>query len=418
MVNFSDIIARQFKEFEESRRSIVNRAMVPIAEYLARQNDVLNEVAQSVLSVQRIADQIPRIDFSPLEASIAHISAHQPLSSIVRQLDAIRNIFPIKMDQAQLMALSTTLLSGANQQLLESFRRSITESSSHTQFDSISESLHSASRLIDRQQVDLLTKAISNVSKLDMSKLGALAGSPVFAALKFTTPDLSTDQIAALTSSFSGKLAASIAEALESVATDPRAFDHTEEIYATKVSSLTRSRISADGLWQIYIQILMLLIALGQFRLGLDQINNAATSSQEQKQYLRELIEATQRIAAQTGRLIPADDQNTYFVVERTVTLRVRPTAKSTALAVLLPNQKVRLVARNHKWIYVEYFDYLEGVPKTGWAFKKYFMKLSVSPGARPKRLIERARGIWKDREDLPDLRELRKEWNRIQPDH
>lgn len=416
MVNFSDIIARQFRELEESRRAIVNRAMSPIAERLTRQNNVLSEVAQSVLSFQRIAEQIPKIDFSSVGASIGHISAHQPLSSIVRQLDAIRNIFPSQMDQAQLMALSTTLLSGANQQLLERFRQSISESSSRTQFESIAESLYSASRLIDRQQVDLLTKAISNVSKLDISRLGALAGSPIFAALKFTTPDLSTDQIAELTSSFSGRLAASIAEALESLARDPRAFDPSEEIYATKVSSLTQSRISADGLWQIYIQILMLLIALGQF--GLDQIKNAATSSHEQKEYLRELIEATQRIAALTGRLIPTHDQNTYFVVERTVTLQLRPTAKSIALAVLLPNQKVRLVARNHKWIYVEYFDYLEGMPKTGWAFKKYFKRLSGSPGARPKRLMRRARGIWKDREDLPDLRELRKEWDRIQPHH
>jgi hypothetical protein len=418
MVNLSDILARQFRELEESRRAMLNRAMSPIAEQLARQNNALSEVAQSVLSFRRIAEQIPQLEISSLGASMAHIAAHQPLSSMVRQLDAIRNIFPSEMDQPQLMALSTTLLSGVNQQLLESLRQSISESSSPTQLDSIAVSLHSASRLIDRQQVELLTKAMSSVSKLDISKLGTLAGSPVFAALRFTSPHSRTDQIAALASSFSGKLAASIAEALESLARDPNAFDAVKEMIGSQVSSLPPSRISAEGLWQIFIQILVLLIGLGQLDLVLHQIKEAGASSKEEREHFRELIEATQKIAAQTEGLVPKDDQSTYYIVERTARLQLRPSTKSTMLALLFPNQKVRLVETNHKWIYVEYFDYLEGVPKNGWVLKKYLKRSSRSPDAKRNLLMQRARGIWKDREDLPELRELRKEWDRIQPNH
>ena len=42
----------------------------------------------------------------------------------------------------------------------------------------------------------------------------------------------------------------------------------------------------------------------------------------------------------------------------------------------LLPKQKSRLVQRRHKWIYVEYFDEIEGIPKYGWANKKYLKKI------------------------------------------
>jgi len=418
MFNFSDIIAKQFREVEESRRAILNRAMNSMTEHLARQSNALSEVAQSVLTFQRIADQIPKIDISYLGASIADITARQSLSSIVRQLDAIRRIFPSQVDHPQLMALSTTLLSGVNQQLLESLRNNISESLSRTQLDSVTEALYSASRLIDREQLDLLTKAVANISKIDIPKLGALAGSPIFAALRFTSPGLHTEQIAALASSFSGRLAASLAEALESLANDSHAFEPSEEIFGTKVSSLPPSRISAEGLWQIYIQILALLVGLSQVGLVLHQMKEAGTSSKEGREYFRELIEATQKIAAQTERLIPTDDQNTYYIVERTARLQLRPSTKSLALALLFPNQKVRLVERNHKWIYVEYFDYLEGVPKMGWTFKKYFKKSLGPPGARPEILMQKARGIWKDRDDLPELRELRKEWDRIQPNH
>lgn len=47
-----------------------------------------------------------------------------------------------------------------------------------------------------------------------------------------------------------------------------------------------------------------------------------------------------------------------------------------TQVAVLYPNQKVRLEKSAHRWIYVEYFDYIEGIPKMGWVNKKYLKML------------------------------------------
>ena len=41
-------------------------------------------------------------------------------------------------------------------------------------------------------------------------------------------------------------------------------------------------------------------------------------------------------------------------------------------------------------------------------------MFLQQNENERRLALLHRARGMWKDRTDLPDLRELREEWNRF----
>ncbi len=153
-----------------------------------------------------------------------------------------------------------------------------------------------------------------------------------------------------------------------------------------RVESLPASRISAEGLWQIFIQILALLIGLTQTGLILYQIREADTSSKKEIEYFKQLIETTQEVAANTERLVPKQDRNTYYIVERTVSLQLKPNTNSNVLALLFPNQKVRLVKRKHKWIYIEFFDYLEGVPKYGWAFKKYLKK--IEPDTQSKSTI------------------------------
>lgn len=46
----------------------------------------------------------------------------------------------------------------------------------------------------------------------------------------------------------------------------------------------------------------------------------------------------------------------------------------------LFPNTKVKLITEKHKWVYIEWTDYLEVVPRYGWVNKKYLKRLkSVS---------------------------------------
>jgi hypothetical protein len=64
------------------------------------------------------------------------------------------------------------------------------------------------------------------------------------------------------------------------------------------------------------------------------------------------------------------------YVVERKVELKIRPQSKSATIQILSPNQTIKLIQAKGKWIYVEYFDYIEGLPKTGWVLKKYTRRL------------------------------------------
>ncbi len=62
------------------------------------------------------------------------------------------------------------------------------------------------------------------------------------------------------------------------------------------------------------------------------------------------------------------------YIVVRPVELRTKNNSSedSHVICILQPNQKVELLKRNGKWIYVGFFDYVEGIPKTGWVRKKY----------------------------------------------
>lgn len=72
------------------------------------------------------------------------------------------------------------------------------------------------------------------------------------------------------------------------------------------------------------------------------------------------------------SELHPQVDNNKHYVVDRSVNLRVKPSSKSQRFGTLYPNQKVTVLKEGGKWLYIEYFDYRDGVPMCGWVFKKY----------------------------------------------
>ena len=67
------------------------------------------------------------------------------------------------------------------------------------------------------------------------------------------------------------------------------------------------------------------------------------------------------------------------FVVRSRVAL-IRAVGKSGShlVAEVFPNQVVKLVSENGKWIEVRYFDWNAQEERTGWALKKYFLRVNV----------------------------------------
>ena len=202
-----------------------------------------------------------------------------------------------------------------------------------------------------------------------------------FREIKRAASQLTPSQVQAAEGTFSRKLADTVSKAIESAKDNPKAFDPVEQLVQEKIKSLPKDRISSEGL-QTLIAVLALICNLIQVYFNLHQYEDSKASSEvqtrilhqseEQTETLSRLAEAVNRIISRTEQLVPAVDPNVYYVVERPVCVKVKFTTTSPTISKLYPNQKVRLIQRKHEWIYVEYFDYLDAVPRNGWVLKKY----------------------------------------------
>jgi hypothetical protein len=92
-----------------------------------------------------------------------------------------------------------------------------------------------------------------------------------------------------------------------------------------------------------------------------------------------------------TRRLIPQNDDNIYYRVLRQVGVSARPKPRPYYFGVLIPDQTVRLIARSHKWVSVEYFDQIHGIARHGWAPKKYFQPLTATVAQPPRETLPSA---------------------------
>ncbi len=106
---------------------------------------------------------------------------------------------------------------------------------------------------------------------------------------------------------------------------------------------------------------------------------------QQTEKHIIDSVNQTQtQILKEIEKLKPAEVKEVYYVVEREVKLKSNPRPKSPIIQTLSPNQRVKLVRDKGKWIYIEYFDYIEMLPKTGWILKKYTKRLNKQPILNP----------------------------------
>ncbi len=106
-------------------------------------------------------------------------------------------------------------------------------------------------------------------------------------------------------------------------------------------------------------------------------------SDQSERRIVLEITETREQVLDKFEEgITQAPDLSTYYVVRRAVRLRQSPKGDAAVVGVLYPNQVTRFVGQKGKWIRVEYFDYLSGVHRSGWCYKKYLWRVSSgSPG-------------------------------------
>lgn len=66
-----------------------------------------------------------------------------------------------------------------------------------------------------------------------------------------------------------------------------------------------------------------------------------------------------------------------FVVTERVALVRSRPESGASVLGKLLPQEVVRPISEQGKWIQVEYYHWFHREYRTGWALKKYFQRVA-----------------------------------------
>lgn len=66
-----------------------------------------------------------------------------------------------------------------------------------------------------------------------------------------------------------------------------------------------------------------------------------------------------------------------FVVKERVATVFVKPDSGASEVGKLLPNEVVRPLAEEGKWVEIEYYHWLHQEYRTGWVLKKYFQRVA-----------------------------------------
>jgi len=151
---------------------------------------------------------------------------------------------------------------------------------------------------------------------------------------------------------------------------------HIQELWAlmiVRIRLLAPNASSCEGIFNLLIAIIIFIyqtVDTAQMEKRLKE----STAAELVKVVKREVKEGNAELLKAIEALQPtqAERQRTSYFIKRESALKIRPSSKAATIANMYPNQKVILVKTKGRWIYIEYFDYVEGLPKAGWVLKKY----------------------------------------------
>lgn len=104
-------------------------------------------------------------------------------------------------------------------------------------------------------------------------------------------------------------------------------------------------------------------------------------SDEKIKNFFREEIASSEkRMILSITEAKDKKDLVESYVVKHATCIRVKPTHKSAKIDSLYKNQLVTILSKKKEWVYVQYFDYIEAIPKTGWIAKKYITRVKARP--------------------------------------
>lgn len=145
-----------------------------------------------------------------------------------------------------------------------------------------------------------------------------------------------------------------------------------EGLYEEIQKKHSPSLVSRQGLIQILIALIIFAIQMQE---------GAKTEERVSDLILRMQATIVERLEEKKSEAAPKGKLEIYFIVQRRTRLLQQPKPKGAVVGWLYPNQMTSLIEKKGKWIYVQYFDYIDGVPKNGWVLKKYVKRAAAITG-------------------------------------
>lgn len=350
----------------EQQQRLVRDAAGPLAQLRAesmweRERAQILAAAQSSMSLQSYAKTIADMQMSELEASRkAYESVNITAMSVIDSLDAERR----KMIEAASRPYAS---------LVESLTR---------------ESAH----------IKSMSDMVAGASWINQLKL------PVIDAASAAAVAKSWGIEGALREIYSLGLDAQTMRAFATTLSEARDIGDIETDDEAEISESgpKRARRLSPEMWlSIFSALLAILIPIWQ-KMDSDATEARLTAKvegisvqladQEKRsaQRLEALLHIVERMMEQSvGK---ADDEVDFIVRSRVALIRAVGKSGSRVVAEVFPNQVVKLISEDGKWIEVRYFDWNAQEERSGWAMKKYFLR--VNGGAKVAQPV-----VWEDKQ-------------------
>jgi len=182
-------------------------------------------------------------------------------------------------------------------------------------------------------------------------------------------------QLPQFDTTFLGSLHKRLEQLHESGAAVEAAMAEVDSAIKERAGCLPQSRVNFKGMFDLLYPLLLVLLQLWYARFSQER------SSAEMQRFVESQLRATEtHLALQIQTLSPPESREPFRVVERRCYLRADRFAKAMTVGVLYPNQLVEVHRTSGQWAYIEFFDYVNAIPKTGWILKKYVTTIGLKP--------------------------------------
>lgn len=288
---------------------------------------------------------------------------HESFEALQRQAELMQNASGVA---AQMMGVSAHIRNITESTALNAIKE-ITYQRNYWQ-DIVESPAIKAVELLQRQN-EYFRPIISAFNEFQKQEryVNSIIESPAFKTIFISAADLYNRNklLDIVPQTFAAQIITELGDAFNSIeeTTADNLVNSIEEIIEEKCKRLKPNRISFEGMLQIWLALILFIYSIH-------------LSNKTEENLTNRLLQAEQRILKSIEGLKPEESKEVYFVVERTVKIRLKPSTKSPVITILHSNQRVSLINSKGKWIYIEYFDYIEGLPKSGWACKKYLKRL------------------------------------------